>query len=364
MSNPRLEELRKQVVADNHKEVQEKAQAQTDEPKEQVKEEVPPQVEEQKVEEKIEDKADNGSQVSDSNQQELTDETLFKTLSEKLGRNVSSFDELTKVEEKIVEKVIEKEKEIEDQEYLTYKKFKEETGRTFDDFMKVPKDWTQESEDVRVREYLRNKYKRLSEDKIDFMIKDKYKPDPEESSVEEITRAEIEYNILLGEADEFLEKQKAQYMVPKVEHKPNVQADYQKQQEQELLAWTSNVSDAVKRIDSFEIDGYKHDLSSVNADKYSTPDNLLKRFAGEDGNVDFAKMIKTIEIGESVLNGTFTRSFSDSIKNRILEEQHRELNNHTTQQEAKTTDKPHDKAATASEQYVMSQLNEMKRKKR
>lgn len=351
----RAAEARKQLITDNARQAKEQEEAKAEE---QVK-----KTPENNQEQVIEQKKAEGAQT-EGKKLNFTDDELFPFLSEKLGRSVGSFDDLNLTQDKIVEKEIEKivEKEAElTPDVAAYKKYNEETGRGIFDFAKTQDDWTNVSDDYKAREYLRSKHKKLSESQIDSMIKRKYKPDPEIAEADEIEQADIDYAILIEEAEAWHEDQRSKYLIPKEVEKKDVAADVNKQRDLETQAWTDGVSNASKAISEFSVDDFKYDLKGLNVDNYKTPDSFMNQFVGEDGNVNFKELIEVIEIGKAVKNGSFISSYSDSLKAKWLEEQHRDLNNHGDQKEIHETSKEKDIQVDATtsylNDYVQSRMN-------
>lgn len=352
--NPRLEAARKKMVQDNARQVQEeKSEVVTEEVK-------APEVKEEKV---IEDKVIESVQETKAVQQpEINDELVFKYLSEKLGREINDYDNLTKVEERIVEKEVEVLKEIElDPEVKAFSDYKKDTNRGILDFARSQDDWSGRSDNEKAREYLRSKHSRLTESQIDSMIKRKYKPDPEVATEEEVEQAEIDFAILLEEADTFLADRQSKYKVPKQVEKKEV-ANTQSQDE--LKAWMLGVDNAGKNISDVDIDGFKYDLKNIDISKYSTPDAFMQQFVGEDKNVNFKELIETLEIGRAVKNGSFTKAFSDSLQTKWLEEQHKEMNNHKEKKEVHDTEKKPDIDVDATTAYMNNYLQMLRNKKR
>ena len=91
---------------------------------------------------------------------EITEQDLFKALSEKLGKEVTSFEQL-KQEPVQVENPLES-----DPVLKSLYEFRKTTGRPVEDFLKYNKDYSKVSDLEVVREYLTNEFPDLTNEEI------------------------------------------------------------------------------------------------------------------------------------------------------------------------------------------------------
>ena len=96
---------------------------------------------------------------------EISEELHLKYLSEKLGREVKSFDELTKAESN----------PLDSDPYLKeLAAWREKTGRPIEDWIKFQKDYTKVSDADVAREFLQLQYPELTPDEVQFELDRKY----------------------------------------------------------------------------------------------------------------------------------------------------------------------------------------------
>lgn len=95
---------------------------------------------------------------------EVSEKQILKSLSEKLGREVTSFDDLTKTDNP-----------LEDDPYLKeLSDWRKKTGRPIEDWIKFQKDYTKVSDADVAREFLQLEYPELSPEEIDLELSTKF----------------------------------------------------------------------------------------------------------------------------------------------------------------------------------------------
>jgi len=152
------------------------------------------------------EQAENQEQGSQAQEQkevlELSDEQVLAYLKEKKGFNKDelSFEE-SKGDLEIPEQV---------QKFLDYQK---ETGRGFEDFVELQKDWTKEDESVVLKKFLKEKNPYYTDEDIEDELSEfSYDEDlDDESDIKKINRKKKK---LLNEALSYLESQKEKYKAP------------------------------------------------------------------------------------------------------------------------------------------------------
>lgn len=115
---------------------------------------------------------------------EITEQDLFKALSEKLGKEVTSFEQL-KQEPVKVENPLDS-----DPVLKSLYEFRKTTGRPVEDFLKFNKDYSKVSDLEVVREYLTNEFPDLTNEEISLELR-KYIPDDNDLD-EEISAKTLE----------------------------------------------------------------------------------------------------------------------------------------------------------------------------
>ena len=147
---------------------------------------------------------DNGVQDTAPQEEELSEEKVLSYIGKRYNKQINSFDELMdqrQVNEELPEDV---------SAYLNYKK---ETGRGFDDFLKLRKDYNDMDPDSLLREYLADTQQNLDSEDIDVLMEEyTYDEDLDEES--KIKRTKIARKKAIAEAKNYFNSQKEKYKFP------------------------------------------------------------------------------------------------------------------------------------------------------
>jgi len=147
---------------------------------------------------------DNGVQDTLPQEEELSEEKVLSYIGKRYNKQINSFDELMEqrqVNEELPEDV---------SAYLNYKK---ETGRGFDDFLKLRKDYDAMDPDNLLREYLADTQQNLDSEDIDVLMEEyTYDEDLDEES--KIKRTKIARKKAIAEAKNYFNSQKEKYKFP------------------------------------------------------------------------------------------------------------------------------------------------------
>jgi hypothetical protein len=93
---------------------------------------------------------------------ELNEESVLSFIKNKYGREINSLDELTAAQES----------EEMPEDVAAYYKYKKETGRGIDDYVKLSKDFNELNPDTLLREYLSATEEGLDSEDIDMLMED------------------------------------------------------------------------------------------------------------------------------------------------------------------------------------------------
>lgn len=137
---------------------------------------------------------------------EIDESKVLDFLKTKLGREISSLDELN--QERVVEKQVEIPEDV--KSFLDYKN---ETGRGIDDFIKLNRDFKSMNEIDLVREYIINNDPEITEDELEAEMED-YLIDEDELEGAELAKAKRRLRLKAKEALDFFESDKEKYMKP------------------------------------------------------------------------------------------------------------------------------------------------------
>lgn len=147
---------------------------------------------------------------------ELKDEDVLGYLGKKMNREISSFDDL------FVEKIVEKDVELPEDVNAFYK-FKKETGRGIDDFVKINRDFDSEDPENILRDYYLTKEDGYDKEDIETLMQDfRHESIDEDIDTEEEIKMKNDRNKkkdlskkkAINEAKKFFNSQKEQYKMP------------------------------------------------------------------------------------------------------------------------------------------------------
>lgn len=276
-----------QELLDKHEAQQNTEATKTPEPisvKEEVVSKEEPKAEEPKAKEEIKTQSS-----------ELTEEDVLKFIGNRYGKEFKSIDELNqqREEEPLPEDV---------SKYLQYKK---DTGRGFDDFAKLQKNYDEMEPDNLLREYLSATEKGLDAEDIEDLMED-YHYDEDIDDEKSIKKIKLAKKKTIAKAKEFFEKQQETYKVPlesRRDNNPEVETeDYKAYKQYIAEAKTVNEQNALKRdmftkkTDNvfsefkgfeFTLDDNKVYFSPGDAAEIKKtqmdPSNFIKKFLDENG---------------------------------------------------------------------------------
>ena len=135
---------------------------------------------------------------------ELTEDQVLSYIGKRYNKQINSFDEL------MAER---KESGDMPEDVAAYMKFKKDTGRGFDDFVKLRKDYDSVPADEILKEYLSVTQDGLDEDDIETLMDDyRYDEDIDDDST--IKKVKIAKKKALAEAKKFFNEQKEKYKLP------------------------------------------------------------------------------------------------------------------------------------------------------
>jgi len=135
---------------------------------------------------------------------ELSEEDVLSFIGKRYGKEINSLDELTATRD-------EAEKLPED--IAAYFKYKKETGRSIEDFVKLQKDYTDVNPETLVREYLTVTEEGLDPEDIDSLMED-YVYDEELDDESVIKKTKLAKKKIIAKAKRFFKEQQEQYKLP------------------------------------------------------------------------------------------------------------------------------------------------------
>ena len=135
---------------------------------------------------------------------DLKDEDVLSYIGKRYNKQINSLDELV-AERKEAEQLPE--------DVAAFMKYKQATGRGFEDFVKLGKDFETMDPDQLLKEYLSSTQEGLDSDDIETLM-DEYKFDVELDDDSTVKKAKIAKKKVLAEAKKYFNSQKEQYKMP------------------------------------------------------------------------------------------------------------------------------------------------------
>ena len=143
--------------------------------------------------------------IQETTTPELKDEDVLSYIKGRYNKDINSVDELFKEREANEELP---------SDVSAFLKYKKETGRGIDDFMKLSKDFSKLSPEKLLAEYYSATESDLDDEDINYMIEDRFGYDPDFDEEKDIKKKEIAKKKELAKAKKFFEDQKEQYKSP------------------------------------------------------------------------------------------------------------------------------------------------------
>ena len=135
---------------------------------------------------------------------ELKDEDVLSYIGKRYNKQINSLDDLV-AERKEAEELPE--------DVSAYMKYKKDTGRGFEDFLKLKKDFDAMNPDQLLKEYLTSTQEGLDSDDIESLMDD-YRYDEELDDESTIKKIKISKKKVIAEAKRYFNSQKEQYKMP------------------------------------------------------------------------------------------------------------------------------------------------------
>jgi len=217
---------------------------------------------------------------------ELSEEDVLSFIGKRYGREINSLDELAAARE-------ETEKLPED--VASYFKYKKETGRSLEDFVKLQRDFSDANPETLVREYLTITEEGLDPEDIDSLMED-YVYDEELDDESVIKKTKLAKKKIIAKAKRFFKEQQEQYKLP-LESRENSFADSEEYQayKQYVNTAQSQQEEATRKSEWFikksdelfnsEFKGFKFNLDE--SDIYFTPGSASELKKAQETPMNF-----------------------------------------------------------------------------
>ena len=137
-------------------------------------------------------------------EEELSEEKVLSYIGKRYNKQINSFDEL------VAER---QESEQLPEDVAAYMKFKKDTGRGFEDFLKLKKDYDSMNPDQLLRDYLATTQQGLDSEDIDTLMEE-YSYDEDVDDESRVKKVKIARKKAIAEAKTFFNAQKEKYKIP------------------------------------------------------------------------------------------------------------------------------------------------------
>lgn len=224
---------------------------------------------------------------------EWTDENVFKHIQEKIGREVTTWDDLKP------QTVEQTPFAFANEEVEKINKYIQDTGRTIADYYESQKDWSKVDNKTLVMGDIREQYPTLTNEEIEELYDEEYglqEIDTEYDDEDEIKRVtkqnkrkEIKLKTEAEKVRQKMESLKAKYNTPS----DAVQANKKAQED-----WSTSMSNALQGVNVSMEDGFTYDFTDKA--KYgflNDLNNLFAPFKDANGGLDYQRLAKTIIVG-------------------------------------------------------------------
>lgn len=205
---------------------------------------------------------------------EIKEEDVLTFIGNRYGKEINSIDELVTARE---------ESEPMPEDLAEYLKYKQETGRGMEDFVRLQKDYSDVSPDALVREYLTITEEGLDPEDIDSLMEE-FQYDEEVDEESAIKKTKLAKKKIIAKAKRFFKEQQNKYKLP-LESRDNsfAQTDEYKAYQQYVNKAQSQQEEANRKSEWFtkksnelfdnEFKGFKFKLDE--SEVYFSPGNAL-----------------------------------------------------------------------------------------
>lgn len=262
-----------------------------------------PQYTEEPVEQQQENYQDNYQESTQYTNEDI-EGAVLNFLSERLGRDLSSFDDLQQQQREYDERV------------LAIADFVEKTGRD-------PQDWfyyqslnpSEMDDTTAVQMQMLSEYPNLSQEEVSILISSKYKLDPSLHTEEEVKLSQLQLKIDAESARKNISQIRESYAAP--------QRQEQSYESPINDQWISQMSSELNDLEAIEFDlgngktfnfGLRNEYKRELADKNTRLDEFFDPYVRQDGSWDFDKLNihrAAIDNIDSIVQSAYKQGMSD-----------------------------------------------------
>ena len=242
---------------------------------------------EQQQEEAVQEMPQSSLQEDENISEEDAEAAMLQYLSERLGREVSSLEDLQGVDNTSVEI---------DERVAAINEFVKATGRDPQDWFTYQAMNPSEMDDLSaVKMQLKSQYGDLSDSDLNLLIDNKYKLDADMYDENEVRLSQIQLKMDADKARQEIDSVRSQYAAPVKQEQPQQEEQFEGIVNEEWIGTMSAEVDALEGIE-FEVskdksftfgleDSYKSQLKSKN----EQIEDFFSNYVSEEGQWDFEK---------------------------------------------------------------------------
>ena len=282
---------------------------------------------------------------------EIDDNKVLSYIGKRYNKEISNLDDL--FEQRTNNEDL-------DPEVATYLKYKKETGRGIEDFMKLNKDYDSMDQDQLLFEYRKNRDKDLDTDDIRFDLETEFGYDLDYDDEKEIKKKQLSKKKELAKAKEYFNGLKEQYKVPLESREsfvPNEEREtyeayksYKQsasQQEEEQIKRSKYFADKTSELFSDKFEGfgfsidenkkvvYKPAESTTMLQEQSNLQNFVSKFLNDEGYLkdaeSFHRAIAVASNPEKFAKFFYEKGAADAVGNVAKESKNIDMTRQATQ---------------------------------
>ncbi len=213
----------KQEEQPQQEEVQETVQEETQAPvqeEELVKETTDAVQQQENIQEQVQEQAEDVQEKEEvvSKPVELDDQSILNYLKERRNVEAESLDVLLNNDKQETQPLPE--------DVANFMKYKQETGRSFEDYARLQQDWSAMDDTNVLREYYKQEKPHLDAEEIDYLINEEFSFDSDLDEEKDIKKKKIAYKEELYKARNHFEGMKEKYKAPLESREADIPENY------------------------------------------------------------------------------------------------------------------------------------------
>lgn len=212
----------KQEEQPQQEEVQETVQEETQAPvqEEELVKETTDAVSEENIQEQVQEQAEDVQEKEEvvSKPVELDDQSILNYLKERRNVEAESLDVLLNNDKQEAQPLPE--------DVANFMKYKQETGRSFEDYARLQQDWSAMDDTNVLREYYKQEKPHLDAEEIDYLINEEFSFDSDLDEEKDIKKKKIAYKEELYKARNHFEGMKEKYKAPLESREADIPENY------------------------------------------------------------------------------------------------------------------------------------------